>query len=62
VKSAIERSRPRALPFEDATVADAMSRGVIHCTPETPLRTVARLMETHNVHAVFVFDYGKEAD
>ena len=58
----IDRLSERALPFEKATVADAMSRGVIHCTPETPLRTVARLMETHNVHAVFVFDYGKEAD
>ena len=60
--SAIERSRALALPFEEATVADAMSRGVIHCTPETPLRTVAQLMTTHTVHAVFVFDYGNEAD
>jgi CBS domain-containing protein len=39
-----------------------MSRGVIHCTPETSLRVVARLMTTHNVHAVFVFDYGNESD
>lgn len=48
--------------FEDATVADAMSRGVINCTPDTTLRGVARLMAAYGVHAVFVFDYGEEAD
>jgi CBS domain-containing protein len=58
----IDRPSERALPFEEATVADVMSRGVIHCTPETPLRAVARLMTTHTVHAVFVLDYGSEAD
>jgi CBS domain-containing protein len=58
----INRPQQCALSFDEATVADAMSRGVIHCTPETPLRTVARLMATYNVHAVFVFDYGAEAD
>jgi CBS domain-containing protein len=62
VQNTIQRpSRPRR-PFDEATVADAMSRGVIHCTPDTSLRTVAQLMATHNVHAVFVFDYGSEAD
>jgi CBS domain-containing protein len=50
------------VPFCEASVADAMSRGVIHCAPETPLRTVARIMATHDVHAVYVFDYGDEAD
>jgi CBS domain-containing protein len=58
----IDRPSEKALPFDQATVADAMSLGVIHCTPETSLRAVARLMATHNVHAVFVFDYGDEAD
>jgi CBS domain-containing protein len=48
--------------FEEATVADAMSRGVIQCAPETPLRTVARMMATYQVHAVYVFDYGDEDD
>jgi CBS domain-containing protein len=62
MKSTIGRPGPRALPFEEATVSEAMSWGVIHCTPETRLRTVAQLMTTHNVHAVFVFDYGNEAD
>ena len=46
----------------NATVAEAMSRGVIHCAPETPLRTVARMMATYGVHAIYVFDGGDEAD
>lgn len=54
--------REAPVPFAQASVADAMSHGVIHCAPETPLRTVARMMATHNVHAVYVFDYGDEAD
>lgn len=48
--------------LDDLTVADVMSAGVIHCSPETRLVAVARLMATHNVHAVFVFDYGEESD
>lgn len=51
-----------AVPFDEALVADAMSHGVIHCLPETPLRTVARMMAAHGVHAVYVFDYGQEPD
>jgi CBS domain-containing protein len=50
------------VPFSDASVADAMSHGVIHCAPETPLRVVARMMATYGVHAVYVFDYGDEDD
>ena len=38
------------------TVADVMTRDVIHCAPDTPLRDVARLMTDHQVHAVYVFD------
>ena len=48
--------------FESATVGDAMSHGVISCPSETPLRVVARMMATHGVHAIFVFDYGEEDD
>lgn len=44
------------------TVADAMTPGMIHCGPETPLRHVAQLMAANNVHAVYVFDYGVEDD
>jgi CBS domain-containing protein len=39
-----------------------MTTGVINCTPETPLRGVARLMTRNRVHAVYVFDYGFEDD
>lgn len=46
--------------FETGTVGDAMSHGVISCSPETPLRVVARMMATHGVHAIFVFEYAKE--
>lgn len=48
--------------FETATVGDAMSRGVISCPPETPLRVVARIMATHGIHAVFVFERVDEDD
>ena len=50
------------VPFETGTVGDAMSRGVISCPPETPLRVVARMMATHGVHAIFVFEYTEEDD
>ena len=49
-------------PFESATVEDAMSPGVISCPPETPLRVVARMMATFNVHSVFVFEHRDEDD
>jgi CBS domain-containing protein len=44
------------------TVVDAMTSGVIHCAPETPLRNVAKLMAENRVHAIYVFDYGVEDD
>jgi CBS domain-containing protein len=50
------------VPFDEATVGDAMSRGVISCPPETPLRVVARMMATYGVHAVFVFQHRDEDD
>ena len=43
--------------LSSVTVAEVMTAGVISCAPETPLRTVAELMTTHRVHAIFVFDY-----
>ena len=39
-----------------------MSRGVISCPPETPLRVVARMMATFGVHAIFVFEHTDEDD
>jgi len=52
-------SRPR---LNALRVADAMTTGVISCSPETPLRAVARIMTQRRVHAVYVFDYGLEDD
>jgi CBS domain-containing protein len=49
-------------PFELATVADAMTGGLICCSPMSSLRAVAGLMAKHRVHAVYVFDYGDEDD
>lgn len=43
-------------------VTDAMTTGLISCPPDTPLRTVARLMTRERVHAIYVFDYGQEDD
>jgi CBS domain-containing protein len=51
-----------SLDFATARVADAMTTGVISCSPETPLRSVARIMARRHVHAVYVFDYGLEDD
>ena len=48
--------------FLRARVRDVMTEGLISCAPSTPLRSVARLMATHRVHSVFVFDYGQEDD
>ena len=48
--------------FESAAAGDVMSRGVISCPPETPLRVVARMMATHGVHAIFVFEHTDEDD
>lgn len=60
VPASIQGLRPA--PFLRATVADVMTRELISCTPATPLRAVARLMASHRVHSVFVFDYGQEDD
>ena len=37
------------------TVGEAMNPGVLTCLPVTPLRTVARMMARHRVHAIIVF-------
>lgn len=51
-----------AVPFADATVADAMHSGVLTCPPETPLPTVARMMAGYGVHAIVVTDLDAEGD
>ena len=60
--TAEHRRQEPPVPFELATVADAMSHGVISCPPETPLRIVARMMATYGVHAIFVFEHADEDD
>lgn len=60
--SAEHRPERRPAVFETGTVADAMSRGIIACPPETPLRIVARMMATFRVHAVFVLEHVDEGD
>ena len=55
-------SNEMPVAYEAATVADAMSRGVISVPPETPLRVVARMMATFHVHAIFVFEHTDEDD
>ena len=47
-------------PFWKASVADAMTGGVISCRPESSLRDVAGLMVEHRVHAVYVLGDGDE--
>ena len=59
---AAHRQEKPPVAFETGTVGDAMSRGVISCPPETPLRVVARMMTTYGVHAIFVFDCVDEDD
>jgi CBS domain-containing protein len=51
-----------AAPLREVTVAEAMTTGVINCAPDTPLRTVATLMATYRVHAIFVFLFAECAD
>jgi crotonyl-CoA carboxylase/reductase len=58
--SAEHRREERPVAFETGTVGDVMSRGLISCPPETPLRVVARMMATCGVHAIFVFEYAAE--
>lgn len=53
-------NHPHGTSFEHWTVADVMTSGIIHCSPATPLRTVARQMAAHRVHAVFVFDFEEQ--
>jgi CBS domain-containing protein len=40
--------------FEHSNVADVMRHGVITCSPDTSLRTVARMMSGYHVHAIVV--------
>ena len=41
-------------------VVDAMHPGLISCSLDTPLRTVARMMASYRVHAILVTSHGEE--
>src|SRR2546421_13090133 len=62
VAHASHRQEQPPVAFETGTVGDAMSHGLISCSPETPLRVVARMMATYGVHAIFVFDQPDDGD
>lgn len=44
--------------FDLLHVADAMHPGLVTCSPDASLRTVARMMATYRVHAVLVSTHG----
>jgi CBS domain-containing protein len=48
----------RTPSFEKARVSDAMHPGVVSCTPDTSLRTVAQIMAERHIHSVVVSDLG----
>ena len=61
--NSLRHTQPRpAVPFAEATVADAMHTGVLTCPPGTPLRTAARMMATYGVHAIVVTDLDPEGE
>ena len=39
-------------------VSEAMHHGLISCPPDTPVRAVARMMATYQVHAILVTAHG----
>jgi CBS domain-containing protein len=47
-------------PIGDLRAIDAMHPGMISCPPETPLRTVARMMASYRVHAIVVHAHDDE--
>src|SRR4051794_20266372 len=50
----IPRGSPRAPALEHALVEDVMRRGIISCSPDTDLTTLAGLMGSNHIHAVVV--------
>jgi CBS domain-containing protein len=55
------RLDPPAYPeLRQLRVIDAMHPGLISCSLDTSLRTVARMMATYRVHAILVTAHGEE--
>ena len=59
MKTTFEPSH-RIRPLGDLRAIDAMHPGMISCPPETPLRTVARMMAGYRVHAIVVHAHDEE--
>lgn len=56
-----EQPSPQTYPsLGGFRVIDAMHPGLISCSVDTPLRTVARMMATYRVHAILVTAHGEE--
>ncbi len=54
------RDPPQMYPaLRRLRVIDAMHPGLISCTLDTPLRTVARMMAPYRVHAILVTAHGE---
>jgi CBS domain-containing protein len=59
MKTTFEPSH-RLRPIAELRAIDAMHPGMISCPPETPLRTVARMMAAYRVHAIVVHAHGED--
>ena len=46
-------------PFDKAHVRDAMRIGVVTCRPDTPVRDVARMMDSYGIHSIVVESDGE---
>ena len=51
----------RTPALQDATVADAMHRGVMACDPDASIVEVARMMATHHIHCIAVIGLSGES-
>jgi len=45
--------------LDERTVAEAMSRDVVSVLPETPVRTLARIMRERAIHRILVMEDGR---
>ena len=45
--------------LRDLRVRDAMHHGLVSCPVDAPLRSVARMMATHRVHAILVVSHAE---
>lgn len=58
----LSAGRPPARLLASRPVNEVMHRGIVTSPPETPLRTVARMMATYRIHALVVDGEREEDD